>query len=167
MLSELEQYRCSLDDVDHKMIDNGVAELGIEEYLTRQLSYLDCTRTYNDGSRVMQTIGYPYQRQISIYLYALEKLNIRSDLSKQEYTNKLLERHKANIEYEKNNPPIWYGGKKAKDKWKKEHDKLPRRRNIVEQTIAGMGKELSNTERLKRLSAQFGNLTFNIKPKNK
>lgn len=164
MLSELEQYRCSLDDVDHKMIDHGVAELGIEEYLTRQLSYLDCTRTYNDGSRVMQTIGYPYQRQISIYLYALSGLAEDTNYE-QEWLNKLLERHKANLEYEKDNPPIWYGGKKAKDKWKKEHDKLPRRRKIVEQTIAGMGKELSNTERLKRLSAQFGNLTFNIKRK--
>jgi len=168
MLSELEQYICSLDDVDHKMIDNRVAEKGIEGYLTQQLVYLDCTRVIN-GMRMMQTIGYPYQREISSYLYVLDKLEEYNGLSSDEevryYTNLLLERHRANLEYEKENPPVWYGGKKAKDKWDKEHKsgKLPRKRKVKEQTIPGMGKEVAAAERLKRLSAQFGNLTFKLK----
>jgi hypothetical protein len=119
---------------------------------------------------MIQTIGYPYQREISSYLYALEKavwLDGYQDDHKKEWIDKLLERHQANLEYEKENPPIWYGGKKAKDKWDKEHDKHPRRKKATEQTIPGMGKEISNKERLKKLSAQFGPLTFKIKPPKK
>ena len=169
MLDELQEYICELDKHDKAIIDNKVAEKGIDEYLTQQLIYLDCSRLYKDGSRAMQTIGYPYQREITSYIYVLEKavwLDGYQDKHKQEWTDKLLERHSANLEYERDNPPIWYGGKKAKAKWDKEHkDKHPRRRNVVQSTIPGMGKEISNVERLKRLSAQFGPLKFAIKVK--
>lgn len=164
--SNLQEYIITLDDADRKIIDNRVAEKGIETYLSQQLVYLDCSRIYKDGSRAMQTIGYPYRRELSSYLYALSGMGEYPD-DEQVWLNKLIKRHRDNLEYEKDNPPIWYGGKKVKAKWDKEHGKLPRRRNVKEQTIAGFGKELSNTERLKRLSAQFGNLTFKLKPINK
>ena len=161
-LTELRNYITSLDDSDHKIIDKKVAEKGIEEYLNQQLIYLDCSRIIK-GMRMMQTIGYPYQREISSYLYALETVAGNDFDFDEEWINKLLERHQTNLEYEKENPPIWYGGKKAKDKWDKEHGKHPRRKKVVEGTIPGMGKEISNKEKLKKLSAQFGNLTFKIK----
>lgn len=170
MLEELNDFTTVLDKTDKILIDNKVVEKGIENYLSQQLVYLDCSRIINN-MRMMQTIGYPYRREISSYLYALENqvnfLTVEdSDVTKfnkEEWLNKLLERHHANLEYEKENPPIWYGGKKAKDKWLKENNKLPRKRKCKEQTIPGMGKELSNAERLKRLSANFGPLTFKIK----
>ena len=165
-LTELRDYITSLDDSDHKMIDQRVAEKGIEGYLNQQLVYLDCSRIIQ-GMRMMQTIGYPYQREISSYLYALETVAGNDFDFDKEWINKLLERHQANLEYEKENPPIWYGGKKAKDKWDKEHGKHPRRKKSIEGTLPGMGKEISNKERLKKLSAQFGNLTFKIKPPKK
>ena len=165
-LTELRNYITSLDDSDHKMIDKRVAEKGIEEYLNQQLIYLDCSRIIK-GMRMMQTIGYPYQREISSYLYALETVAGNDFDFDKEWINKLLKRHQANLEYEKENPPVWYGGKKAKDKWDKEHGKHPRRKKVVEGTIPGMGKEISNKEKLKKLSAQFGNLTFKIKPPKK
>ena len=164
--TKLRNYITSLDDSDRKIIDKKVAEKGIEEYLNQQLIYLDCSRIIK-GMRIMQTIGYPYQREISSYLYALETVAGNDFDFDEEWINKLLERHQANLEYEKENPPIWYGGKKAKDKWDKEHGKHPRRKKVVEGTIPGMGKEISNKERLKKLSAQFGNLTFKIKPPKK
>ena len=163
VLEELRNYITSLDDSDHKMIDKRVAEKGIEGYLNQQLVYLDCSRIINNV-RIMQTIGYPYRREISSYLYALETY-LKEDEGKYDYYCVILaDRHLANLEYEKENPPIWYGGKKAKNKWDKEHDKHPRRKKVAEGTIPGMGKEISNKERLKKLSAQFGNLTFKIKP---
>ena len=165
-LTELRNYITSLDDSDHKMIDKRVAEKGIEEYLNQQLIYLDCSRIIK-GMRMMQTIGYPYQREISSYFYALETVAGNDFDFDKEWINKLLKRHQANLEYEKENLPVWYGGKKAKDKWDKEHGKHPRRKKVVEGTIPGMGKEISNKERLKKLSAQFGNLTFKIKPTKK
>lgn len=164
--TELRDYITSLDDSDHKMIDQRVAEKGIEGYLNQQLVYLDCSRIIQ-SMRMMQTIGYPYQREISSYLYALETVAGNDFDFDKEWINKLLERHQANLEYEKENPPIWYGGKKAKDKWDKEHDKHPRRKESIEGTLPGMGKEISNKEKLKKLSAQFGNLTFKIKPPKK
>ena len=164
--TELRDYITSLDDSDHKMIDQRVAEKGIEGYLNQQLVYLDCSRIIQ-GMRMMQTIGYPYQREISSYLYALETVAGNDFDFDKEWIDKLLERHQANLEYEKENPPIWYGGKKAKDKWDKEHGKHPRRKKSIEGTLPGMGKEISNKEKLKKLSAQFGNLTFKIKPPKK
>ena len=163
VLEELRDYIISLDDSDHKMINQRVTEKGIEGYLTQQLIYLDCSRIINN-MRMMQTIGYPYQREISSYIYALNSVAGSDFDFDKEWINKLLERHQANLEYEKENPPIWYGGKKAKDKWDKEHGKHPRRKKSIEGTLPGMGKEISNKEKLKKLSAQFGNLTFKIKP---
>ena len=168
-MEELHDYIITLDKVDQQMIDNKVAEKGIENYLSQQLIYLDCSRIIN-GMRMMQTIGYPYQREISSYLYVLNKavwLDGYKGDHKKEWTNKLLERHQANLEYEKENPPVWYGGKKAKDKWDKEHGKHPRRKKVAENTIPGMGKEISNKERLRKLNANFSGLTFKIKPPKK
>ena len=162
-LTELRDYIITLDNADKQMIDNRVAEKGIENYLNQQLVYLDCSRIIQ-GMRMMQTIGYPYQREISSYLYALETVAGNDFDFDKEWINKLLERHQANLKYEKENPPVWYGGKKAKNKWDKEHGKHPRRKKSIDGTIPGMGKEISNKERLKKLSAQFGNLTFKIKP---
>jgi len=164
--TELRDYITSLDDSDHEMIDQRVAKKGIEGYLNQQLVYLDCSRIIQ-GMRMMQTIGYPYQREISSYIYALETVAGNDFDFDKEWIDKLLERHQANLEYEKENPPIWYGGKKAKDKWDKEHGKHPRRKKSIEGTIPGMSKEISNKEKLKKLSAQFGNLTFKIKPPKK
>lgn len=164
--TELRDYITPLDDSDHRIIDQRVAEKGIEGYLNQQLIYLDCSRILQ-GMRMMQTIGYPYQREISSYIYALETVAGNDFDFDKEWIDKLLERHQANLEYEKENPPVWYGGKKAKDKWDKEHGKHPRRKKSIEGTLPGMGKEISNKERLKKLSAQFGNLTFKIKPPKK
>lgn len=163
-LVELRDYIITLDKYDKGMIDKRVAEKGIEGYLNQQLIYLDCSRILQ-GMRMMQTIGYPYQREISSYLYALEKYLKEEEDKYDYYSVVLMDRHFANLKYEKENPPIWYGGKKAKDKWDKEHGKHPRRKKSTEGTIEGMGKEISNKERLKKLTAQFGNLTFKIKPK--
>lgn len=162
-LTELRDYITALDDTDHRIIDKRIAEKGIEGYLTQQLVYLDCSRIINN-MRMMQTIGYPYQREVSSYLYALETVAGNNFDFDKEWIDKLIERHQANLEFEEKNPPVWYGGKKAKDKWDKEHNKPARRKKCNEQIIPGMGKEISNKERLKRLSAQFGNLTFKIKP---
>ena len=164
--TELRDYITSLDDSDREIIDQRVAEKGIEGYLNQQLVYLDCSRIIQ-GMRMMQTIGYPYQREISSYLYALETVAGNDFDFDKEWIDKLLERHQANLEFEKENPPVWYGGKKAKDKWDKEHGKHPRRKKSIEGTLPGMGKEISNKEKLKKLSAQFGNLTFKIKPPKK
>lgn len=113
----IKKYCTNLDDADKAMISRRVTEKGIEEYLNQQLVYLDCTRILQ-GMRMMQTIGYPYKREISSYIYALSGF-VEDSKYKQIWINKLIERHKANIEYEKENPPIWYGGKPKKNTTRK------------------------------------------------
>ncbi len=107
----IRRYTTELDYSDKNLIDKRVAEKGIEEYLNQQLVYLDCSRII-DGMRMMQTIGYPYMKEISSYIYALTELDISDDNIY--WINKLIERHQANIEYEKENPPVWYDGKPKK-----------------------------------------------------
>jgi hypothetical protein len=112
----IKTYHTELDDIDKQMIDDKVAEKGIEGYLNQQLIYLDCSRIL-DGMRMMQTIGYPYKREISSYIYVLTELNISDDDTY--WINKLIERHQANLEYEKENPPVWYDGKPKKNNKRK------------------------------------------------
>ena len=113
-------YLTELDSVDKNIIDNRVAEKGIECYLSQQLIYLDCSRIVK-GMRMMQTVGYPYKREISSYFYALDKFigsneysNPDNDEIYEYHLNKLIELHKANLEYEKENPPIIYDELKHK-----------------------------------------------------
>lgn len=105
----IKTYHTDLDDGDKTMIDRQVEEKGIEQYLNQQLAYLDCSRI-KDGMRMMQTIGYPYKREIMSFLYAVEMHAVHKHI----WEEKLIERHNANIEYEKENPPIWYDGKPKK-----------------------------------------------------
>ena len=111
----IKKYHTDLDEIDRAMIDKRVGEKGIEEYLNQQLVYLDCSRVI-DGMRMMQTIGYPYKREICSYVYAVTKEgNEQEDTDFIKYwIDKLIERHLANLEYEKENPPIWYDGKPKK-----------------------------------------------------
>ena len=114
----IKKYHTDLDKCDTDMIDNRVAEKGIEEYLNQQLIYLDCSRILK-GMRMMQTIGYPYKREISSYVYALDTSEFKDKGEISIWTDKLIERHKANLEYEKENPPIWYDDKSKKNTTRK------------------------------------------------
>ena len=124
------EYHTDLDAIDKSMIDKNVAEKGIGNYLSQQLIYLDCSRI-KDGMRMMQTIGYPYKREITSYLYALkqyyENRDCPLDINEQEEyeydIDRLIERHQANLEYEKENPPVWYDGKPKKSNKRKQKAK--------------------------------------------
>lgn len=151
MIEKFKQYITELDQHDTSIIDKRVAEKGIKEYLTQQLIYLDCSRVIN-GLRMMQTIGYPYKREISSYLYALEIIDDDPDYYKF-WIDKLIERHKANLEYEKENPPIWYDGKPKKGNKRKpkakEGDMFP------EET-----KKVKVSKAEAKLKAKLGNVVF-------
>ena len=167
-IGELNKYIVPLDDFDERMVTSKVVGEGIEKYLSQQLVYLDCSRVSNN-LRMMQTLGYPYRLEISRYIYALEDhvdfltTDYPDDFDKQSWIDKLIELHNKNLKYEEENPPVWYGGKKAKNNWDKKNGKLPRKRKYKEQTIPNMGKELTASQKLKHLSATFTSLKFNIK----
>ena len=65
---------------------------------------------------MMQTIGTPYQYEVSRTLYginyALEQGWIDEN-KRDEYVSKLVALHKRNLKYEEDNPPIIYDKKKG------------------------------------------------------
>ena len=165
------KYHTDLDECDRNMIDKRVAEKGIEEYLNQQLIYLDCSRILQ-GMRMMQTIGYPYKREISSYIYVLESWS-SSITCPEDYNgnpdeywiNKLIDRHSANIEYEKGNPPIWYDGKPKKTNKRKpkvkEGDVFP------EETKKAKISKAEAKLTAKLLGSNIGFGAFKIKPPKK
>lgn len=105
------KYHLKLDDDFKSLIDRRVNEKGVEKYFDELLVYLDCSVIMH-GMRMMQTIGLPYKKDISTYMYILlNKVEFGSD-TMETYSAKLVELHKANLAFEKENPPIIYKDKK-------------------------------------------------------
>ena len=160
-IKDLEDYQINLDKFDIEMLNNNVVEKGIENYLSLLLVYLDCSRIINN-MRMIETIGYPYKRYISTYIYILNNLLDKNKYS--EYINNLISLHLKNLDYEKENPPIIYD-KKGFNEFKSKTDKHPRKRKIKEQTIPGFSNDTSSS--LKAKLAGCANVKFNIKLPNK
>ena len=160
------EYYTTLDNLDKSMIDSKIAEKGVDKFLSQQLIYLDCSRIIQ-GMRMMQTIGYPYRRELMIFFYVLDKAvwtDGKQDEHHKEWSDKLIALHEANLKYEEINPPIWYGGNKAKKEFEGKTVKTPRRRKSKEQTFPGMGKEVKAQATLKAKLAGCANISFKIKP---
>ena len=163
------EYYTTLDNLDKSMADSNVAEKGIDKFLSQQLIYLDCSRIIQ-GMRMMQTIGYPYRRELMIFFYVLDKAvwtDGKQDKHHKEWSDKLIALHEANLKYEEINPPIWYGGKKAKKEFEAKTVKTPRRRKSKEQTLPNIGKEVKAQATLKAKLAGCANISFKIKPLKK
>lgn len=153
------RYIIPLDDSVKRICSNSVAEYGIDKAIENQLHYLDCTRIVN-GLRLMQTIGTPYQYEISKLAYILDTYLSDDEEDKLSlYYNKIAEIHKANLKYEKDNPPIIY------DKSKKVKNARTTRKKVKEATIDGFE---NNKIQQKSLNADIrkailGNIKLKIK----
>ena len=153
------RYIIPLDDSVKRICSNSVAEYGIDKAIENQLHYLDCTRVVN-GLRLMQTIGTPYQYEMSKLAYILDThLSDDEENKLSLYYNKIAEIHKANLKYEKDNPPIIY------DKSKKVKNARTTRKKVKEATIDGFE---NNKIQQKSLNADIrkailGNIKLKIK----
>ena len=65
-LSDLDKYLIELSEFDITLTNQRING-DIKKAISKQFENLDCTRIV-DGLRLMQTIGYPYMREISITL---------------------------------------------------------------------------------------------------
>lgn len=152
------RYIIPLDDNVKRICSNSVAKYGIDKAIEIQLHYLDCTRIVN-GLRLMQTIGTPYQYEMSKLAYMLDTYLSDDEDKISLYYNKIAEIHKANLKYEKDNPPIIY------DKSKKVKNARTTRKKVKEATI----DEFENIKiQQKSLSADIrkailGNIKLKIK----
>ena len=153
------RYIIPLDDSVKRICSNSIDEHGIDKAIEIQLHYLDCTRIVN-GLRLMQTIGTPYQYEMSKLAYMLDTYLSDDEEDKISlYYNKIAEIHKANLKYEKDNPPIIY------DKSKKVKNARTTRKKVKEATI----DEFENSKiQQKSLNADIrkailGNIKLKIK----
>ena len=152
------RYIIPLDDSVKRICSNSVAEYGIDKAIENQLHYLDCTRIVN-GLRLMQTIGTPYQYEMSKLAYMLD-IYLSDDEDKISlYYNKIPEIHKANLKYEKDNPPIIY------DKSKKVKNARTTRNKVKEVTIDGFENSKIQQKSLNAdiRKAILGNIKLKIK----
>ena len=108
-------YTMVIDEQVKAMAIKDISTCGADEFVAKACVHLDCSRI-KDDMRMMQTIGTPYQYEISRTLhginYALEQGWIDEN-KRDEYVSKLVALHKRNLKYEVDNPPIIYDKKKG------------------------------------------------------
>lgn len=108
-------YTMVIDEQVKAMAIKDISTCGADEFVVKACVRLDCSRI-KDDMRMMQTIGTPYQYEISRTLYginyALEQGWIDEN-KRDEYVSKLVALHKRNLKYEEDNPPIVYDKKKG------------------------------------------------------
>lgn len=152
------RYIIPLDDNVKRICSNSIAEYGIDKAIENQLHYLDCTRIVN-GLRLMQTIGTPYQYEMSKLAYMLYTYLSDDEDKLSLYYNKIAEIHKSNLKYEKDNPPIIY------DKSKKVKNARTTRKKVKEATIDGFENSKIQQKSLNAdiRKAILGNIKLKIK----
>ena len=145
-------YTMIVDEQVQAMAVKDISTCGADEFVTKACVRLDCSRIIND-MRMMQTIGTPYQYEVSRTLYginyALEQGWIDEN-KRDEYVSKLVALHKRNLKYEEENPPIVYDKKKGLKKTTR-----TTRKKAKEGTLEGFEKpKKEKTQSAAQLNAQ-------------
>jgi hypothetical protein len=161
--NQFEEYLIEYDEdwsIDFMMSE--IYTQNITDLLDNILNRLDCTKKYPSGIRVMQTIGYPYKREITRFFFVLE--NVEEDNIKEDYYQKLVDRHNSNLEFEADNPPIWYS---KKYKLANERKAKERTSKVTKSRAAKLTKEqkasLTLKEKIKSMGITKLNLTIKAK----
>lgn len=109
------KYTMVIDEQVQAMAIKDVSTCGADEFFAKACVRLDCSRIVND-MRMMQTIGTPYQYEVSRTLYGINyafEQGWINENKRDEYISKLVALHKRNLKYEGDNPPIIYNKKKG------------------------------------------------------
>jgi hypothetical protein len=158
-----------LDVRDIRMIQNNIKTKGVFDYFESLIHNADCTRVYEDGSRPMQTIGYPYGRIHAEFKYlcyhAIREYNVNEDIIK-EYIERFNKVHETNLEYEKINPPIIYRKTKAKAARKVVKAKVKDMftGEVTTETFNAKSKESASTRKANEKLAKITKLGFKLNP---
>lgn len=141
-----------LSDVDKRNLDYWIDQQGLEFNITNALNSIDCTRTFTNGVRLIQTIDFKYSVFVAECLYLINKVE------DEEERNKLLQRvdeiHENNLKFEEATPPVVY-------------DKTKKLKSNRRKTNADKTPRVTNAEKkLKKKLEKLASLKFVIKPKN-
>ena len=146
------KYTMIIDEQVQAMAVKDISTFGADEFVSKACVRLDCSRI-KDDMRMMQTIGTPYQYEVSRTLYginyALEQGRIDEN-KRDEYVSKLVALHTRNLKYEEDNPPIVYDKKKGVKKTTR-----TTRKKAKEGTLDGFEKpKKEKTQSAAQLNAQ-------------
>lgn len=145
-------YTMVIDEQVKVMAIKDISTCDADEFVSKACVRLDCSRI-KDDMRMMQTIGTPYQYEVSRTLYginyALEQGWIDEN-KRDEYVSKLVALHKRNLKYEEDNPPVVYDKKKGLKKTTR-----TTRKKAKEGTLEGFEKpKKEKTQSAAQLNAQ-------------
>lgn len=138
----LKNYLIPLDDFHKVQVDNRVNDYGRDYAWERHLEWLDCSRKFPDGSRIIQTNSHMYSSELSQILYLIDTY---FDDDKEERYECVLKLHDCNIQFETIEPPTLVPKRKQS---------TPRRKND-----GPSAAEL----KAKAKAMKIGALKFNIK----
>lgn len=162
-IGKLSEYCVTPDsdwDVEYMIRESNVSN--VIELLDKLLDRLDCSKVYPSGLRVMQTIDYPYKREITRFLFVLSTVD---EDTRNVYMDKLFSRHEQNLNYESTNAPVWYD-----EKYKKARRSTTKR--VTEGTKSSSAKltkeqkaNLSLKEKIKSMGITKLNLSIKVNKK--
>lgn len=116
-LTELDYYIERPDAFMQDYIPHEINRLGLDVFLDYSIGALQANKVWPDGLRPIQTTSYIYVRAVTEIVHTIK--TYVTDLSEQDkWYNKLLEQHRFNLEYEKDNPPVDYDKDKKENKTK-------------------------------------------------
>ena len=135
-LSPIKKYIEEPDNFMINYIPQEIKRLGLDRFLHLSISSLDASKVWEDGLRPIQTISYIYTRAITEIVYTINTYVEEAD--RDTWFNNLITQHEANLEYEKEHPPVDYDADKPKAKSKSGTTKQssPRRREKDKPTVA-------------------------------
>lgn len=145
-------YTMVIDEQVKAMAIKDISTYGVDKFVAKACVRLDCSRI-KDNMRMMQTIGTPYQYEVSRTLhginYAFEQ-GLIDENKRDEYVSKLVALHKRNLKYEEDNPPVVYDKKKGLNKTTR-----TTRKKAKEGTLEGFEKpKKEKTQSAAQLNAQ-------------
>ena len=152
----MEYQLIKLEDADRNLVKYESDQIGLDNYIQKELDYLDVSRTLaeNPKFRIVQTIDWLYKVTIAKVHYAISL--VESVEERKMLLQKLAEKHRANLEYEKEHPPLVYkGSKQAKSK----RSNSPVEKNEHKETVA--------EKKLKAKAAKLGTLKLKLSPNGK
>jgi hypothetical protein len=147
-IKSLKKYLEPIDSFLKNVVISDIERNGIDRFFDYMFTIIDCSRYSPDGMRLTQTIGNDYKYCITKIVYAIE--NHVSAEDEDYYYKRLLDIHKANLEFETLNPPIIYD-KKQKPKTTKRKVKqqeldipnAPKKQTAAERKLAAKAIKLS------------------------
>lgn len=98
----LKKYLIPLDDFHKIQVDNRVNNYGRDYAWERQLDWLDCTKKFPDGSRIIQTNSHVYSLELVQALYLIDTYFADDKENRYEC---LLILHDSNLQFETVEPP--------------------------------------------------------------